>query len=352
MAKRPTRKLSQRKQLRNLIDALEPSVAKAFRESIDDIRDKIVLIQVVKALEKRDIDAALKALNIENAAFKPLSKAIAEAFDAGGSLTAKTMKKLKDRSGAEVVLRFDVENPRANKLIKEHSGKLITQITEDALESSRFVISEGYKAGKGPKSIALDLAGRKDRVSGKRVGGKIGLSEPQTKHVANMRSRLSSGTPSEMRKVLGIKLRYKRFDRTLLKHIEAGTKLSDADVNRMVGRYSDNAIMHRSKMIARTETGTAVMESKYESFNQGLDKTGYTEDAVTRVWRTAGGPDVRHTHAAMDGQTVKGMKTPFVSPSGARLLYPFDTSLGAGPSETVSCKCDMEINIDFSEGLE
>ena len=98
MAKRPTRKLSQRKQLRNLIDALEPSVAKAFRESIDDIRDKIVLIQVVKALEKRDIDAALKALNIENAAFKPLSKAIAEAFDAGGSLTAKTMKKLKDRS--------------------------------------------------------------------------------------------------------------------------------------------------------------------------------------------------------------------------------------------------------------
>jgi hypothetical protein len=42
-----------------------------------------------------------------------------------------------------------------------------------------------------------------------------------------------------------------------------------------------------------------------------------------------------------------GLKEPFTSPTGARLMYPGDTSLGAGPAETIQCRCTVSVRIDF-----
>lgn len=347
MARRP----SLRRKIRALIDELEPSVAKAFSASVDDLRSQVVLKRVVEALERHDIDAVVRALNIDEAALRPLGKAIQQAYESGGTTTVSGMPRLQDRSGARVVLRFDVENPRAERILRQQSGELITRITNDVRESSRHIISEGYAKGKGPKSIALDLAGRKNRVTGRRQGGTIGLSGPQTEHLSSFQRRLASGKPSEMRKALGMKLRDKRFDRTVNKYILNGKPVPDELISKMAGQYADNAVKLRAEMIARTETGRAVYAAKHEAFEQGLEKTGYTEAAITRRWRTAGDGKVRDTHAGMNGQIVSGLKTPFVSPSGAHLLHPLDSSLGAGPDEIVACRCDEDIDFDFSEGV-
>lgn len=252
----------------------------------------------------------------------------------------------------EVVVRFDVTNPRAQRLIDTRSSEQITNIMENTRNAVRTLISAGYARGAGPNDIALDIVGRINRTTGQREGGIIGMTSQQVNAAVNLRERLASGVPSEMNKVLGMGLRDKRFDSTILKAIEAGVAVDTNVIDRMYQSYVNNALRFRGEMIARTETGQAVLEASHEAFTQGLEKTGYTDNAVTKVWRTAGDNKVRDSHAELDGVEVRGMNGVFVSPlSGAKFIYPMDDSLGAGPEEIISCRCLAEYNIDFTAGL-
>lgn len=249
-----------------------------------------------------------------------------------------------------LVFRFNVTNPVANRRIEQLAGKKIVEITDDVREAAKETILHGYAAGRGPRDIALDLIGRVNRHTGGREGGMVGLTGNQAAAARNFRQRLESGVPGEMAKALDMKLRDKRFDSTVLKHIEAGKALPQDVINRMYGRYVDNALRLRGETISRTETGKAVHEAAHESFRQGLEKTGYSPDAVVRTWRSAGDRRVRDSHQEMDGQTVRGLNTPFKTPAGALMMHPLDASLGAGPEEIINCRCDEEINIDFARG--
>ncbi len=99
-------------------------------------------------------------------------------------------------------------------------------------------------------------------------------------------------------------------------------------------------------MVARTETLSAMNAARHEAFAQGLSKTNYGPENVVREWSSAGDSRVRDTHRALDGQKVRGLDAAFHSPSGARLRYPGDTSLGAGPEETIGCRCVVNMRID------
>jgi len=251
---------------------------------------------------------------------------------------------------AKAIVRFDVANERANQQIETYAGEKITAITTDTEAAARTAILAGYEQGQGPIQIALDLAGRIG-PSGNREGGVLGMSNAQTEWAMSFRQRLLSGDPTQMREALGMTLRDKRYDKTVLNAIETGEALPTQDVTRMVNRYIDNAVKLRGETVARTETGAAVHKAAHEAFLQTLNQTEYTPDDVSRTWRSAGDKKVRDTHRGMNGQTVDGLHTPFVSPSGARLMHPLDASLGAPASEIVNCRCDEEINIDFAAPL-
>lgn len=250
------------------------------------------------------------------------------------------------------IIRFDVANPRAEARIERFAGRRITEIVENTRSAVRATILSGYEQGQGPRSIALDLVGRINTSTGQREGGVIGLTSGQAQAATNLRSRLLSGDPEEMVKVFNMSLRDKRFDSTIQKAIENEEPVPTNVVDTMFDRYTNNALKLRGETIARTETGDAVHEAAQEAFEQGLEKTGYSKQSVTKVWRSASDDRVRDTHAEMDGQEVVGIDTPFTSPSGAQMKHPLDGSLGAPPEEIINCRCDMEINIDFSEGLE
>jgi F like protein len=251
-----------------------------------------------------------------------------------------------------VNIRFNVANPRANDMIENYAGTKITRITKDMEDAARLAILEGYKQGLHPNAIALDLAGRINKATGRREGGIIGLSSIQAQWALNYRERLASGDPAQLREALGMTLRDKRFDSMVERAIKDEKRLSVDDVARMYNRYVDNAVQLRGETIARTETGAAVHKAAHEAFKQTLDQTNYTADDVSRTWRSAADNKVRHTHEELNGQTVIGLDNPFVSPSGAKLMHPLDDSLGAPADEIINCRCDEEINIDFAAGLK
>jgi hypothetical protein len=122
-----------------------------------------------------------------------------------------------------VVFRFDVKNPRAEDIIRQRSSEQITAVTENTRQAARVLIEAGYASGRNPNDIALDLVGKVNRATGNREGGIIGLTGPQTQAALNLRDRLASGTASEMRKVLGMGLRDKRFDSVIEGAIKSGT---------------------------------------------------------------------------------------------------------------------------------
>jgi hypothetical protein len=340
-----------RKRIKSLIVGLEPSLRDAFLASIADIKSQVALKRVIEALERRDVEAAIGAMNIDRPAFAPLENALQQAYAAGGAATVAGMPTLFDRAGARVVIRFDVRNLRAEQWLQDHSSRLVRDILEDQRVSIRNAIEAAYAQGKGPRSIALDIVGRINRLTGQREGGIIGLTNLQQAYVAAARRELASGEADALRNYLDRERRDRRFDSQVLRAIENGEDLPADLIDRASSRYEARLLELRGEMVARTETMAAVHSAKREAFLQGLGLTGYTDDAVTRTWRSAGDGRVRHTHEGMNGQTVQGMDTPFHSPSGALLLHPGDTTLGAGPAEIIGCRCDDEINLDFSEGL-
>ncbi|ULJ73596.1 phage minor head protein [Rhizobium gallicum] len=338
-----------RQQLSDLIDRLSPDMEKAFREAIEDIKSEIVLREVVERLERRDVQGAIEALHIDPAAFRPLSEALRQAFNAGGLLTSQNMPRLADPMGARGVFRWDVSNQGAEAIIRDLSSTMITNITDDTRQMVREKIETAYAKGQGPNTIALDIAGRVNAVTKHREGGLLGMTSNLARTVENARTALAAGDVEGMRHYLTLTRRDKRFDRQVLKAIQEGKALPADVVAKITGRLSDRYIQLRAETIARTETGMAVMSAKHEAFLQALAKSNRDARLVTRKWRSAGDNRVRHTHMVLNAQEVTGMDLPFQSPSGALLRYPGDTSLGAGASEVVGCRCDVEYNFNFAE---
>lgn len=338
-----------RQQLLDLVDKLAPTLEKAFLDAIDDIKSEIILREVVAKLEARDIEGAIQALHIDPAAFRPLSEALRQAYDAGGLLTSQNMPRLADAFGNRIVFRWDVSNQGAEANIRNLSSTMITNISGQTVAAARQTIVEAYSQGGGPNKIALDLVGRKSATTGKREGGIIGLNGPQAELIERTRINLLSGDPALMRKYLALKTRDKRLDKAVQRAIAAGKPLDKETLGKVLMRLRDRNLRLRGETIARTETTTSVMSAKHEAFNQALAKSGRDATLVTRKWRSAGDSRVRHTHQVLNAQEVTGMDQAFQSPSGALLRFPGDTALGAGPDEIIGCRCDVEYNFDFAE---
>ncbi|MGA0540725.1 hypothetical protein [Neotabrizicola sp. VNH66] len=339
-----TRPNEQTRLFRALIAKLDPEIRRAIMMAWDEIRAGIDWGALRDALSRQDTPAAIAALNIEPAAFELYRQAVTAAYSQGGMLAATTVN---GPPGSTVTFRFDMSNPRAEAWIALNVGQRITRLAEEAIEASRSAILAGYQAGRHPNSIALDLGGR--MVGGRRQGGVLGLSGPQTEYVLAMRARLESGDAAELRKVLEMSRRDRRYDRLIHRAI-AGERLAKADIDKLVQRYSDQLLALRAETIARTETGQAVMSARKEEWRQACEKLGYPLDAVTKAWRHGGGVrEPRWWHIQANGMQVQGLEVAFILANGARMQHALDPAGGA--SECANCSCDTTFRLDHSWGL-
>jgi hypothetical protein len=344
------KRLSAREKFEQLIADFEPLLRNAFMESIQDIRSNIQIKRIVERLERNDIAGAIEALYLDPAAFRPLDRAIAQAYEGGGVATVADMPTVREPNGAKLNVRFDTRNYRAETWLRDHSAGLINAIIEDQRVGIRTFLNEGLEAGRGPRAVALDIAGRINRITGLREGGIVGLTSTQSKYVAAARDELLSNDPEQLKHYLTRNRRDKRFDATVGKAISTGKAIPVETVTRMTTQqYANRLLLLRGETIARTETMGAFSESQMEGYRQLIDSGAISEAEVQRVWHTAGDSRVRDTHHGMNGQTV-GFRTPFQSPNGPLLQYPGDPSAPA--SEIVNCRCRMSIKIDFLAGID
>lgn len=334
MARRP----SQRQRLEELLDRFGDDIRNAFLESVQEIRDTARIAAIAGALEVGKVDRALELIGLDPAAFRGLQRALRTTFEETGVVVARDMPMLRDGEGVQILLRFDPGNPRAARWVENRGAKLVTAILDDQRAALRQALSDGLAAGRGPRSVALDIVGRINRATGKREGGIVGLTSGQYQTVSNARQQLLSGDPAELRAYLTRQARDKRFDHAVIQAISDRRALPADIVDRAVNQYENRLLELRGEMIGRTEATQAVNASQREAFEQVIETAGLDRSVITQVWRATQDKRTRETHIEMDGQET-GFDEPFQSPSGAMLMFPGDTSLGAGPADTIACRC-------------
>lgn len=325
------------KTLLDLIDRFTPELRRAFLASVQDIKDNARIGQIQAAIERGDMNAAIQSLGIEPAAMRPLTAATEAAFETGGVFTASQFQR--PVSGAAV--RFDVRNSRAEAALRGITS-WDESFTNDQFDMIRGFLNDGMARGVNPRTMALDLVGRIDPATGRRTGGVIGLNGPQERYLANARRELAELNPNYLTR----ELRDKRFDSVFNKAVNSGTPLSSDQISQLSTRYSDNLLQWRGETIARDQSIKALNQSQQEATQQLVDTGNVDPQDIKREWDATGDNRTRETHRDMDGQQ-RGAQEPFETPSGARLMFPGDSSLGAPPEETIQCRCRVRLRIDY-----
>lgn len=332
------RKPSLTKQVLAAIDKFTPVIRKGFFDAVSDITDNVRLQAIVDAIEAGDVVAAANALGMNQAALRPLTSAIEQAFETGGIIAADNFPRISDAK-----FRFDVRNSRAEAWLRDHSSRLVTSITESTRDGLRNALTIGMQNGRNPREVALDIVGRIG-PNGKRVGGIIGLTPNQASWVANARAELAD--PKTASHWFQRTLRDKRFDRIVQNSINSGIPLDSDTIGRLTSRYSDSLLRMRGETIARTEALQSLNQSQDMAFRQAVDEGIIGDNAIKRSWDSAGDSRVRPSHVAMDGQAV-GLNEAFTTPDGYKMMFPGDSSLGAPGSEIINCRCVVRHEVDF-----
>lgn len=314
---------------------------------MQDVVDNALIGRLIGNIKDGRIRNAFHTLGFTPAAMRPITASIERAFEQGGVMKGGTFPKYINTSDGRAVFRFDVRNSRAEAWLRDKSSQLVTNLTEEARINTQSVIQRGVIDGRNPRSIALDLVGRIDPQTGQRSGGVIGLTTRQEGWVANVRRDLENLDERYFTR----SLRDKRFDSLVRKAIDSGRALSSGDIDRLTGRYKTAALRYRAETVARTEANRALNQSDWEASMQAVDLGAVKLQDVEREWDTSGRSNVRDTHRKMDGQR-RGLNEPFESPSGARLMQPGDTSLGAPAEEVANCVCRVKTVIDFLADIE
>lgn len=246
---------------------------------------------------------------------------------AGDYETGVLLKKFDVRRVAKIDVNPNIDlsfNPGDIAAARELKAQLLRYIVE-ITNAQRKVIQDALNIARRQGLGAVE-ASRLFRDS-------IGLTQHQLGIVDNYKRLLQSGSADALDRVL----RDRRFDATLGRAIRGEAPLTQLQIDRMTERYRERMIAMRAETIARTETLEIVSIARQNSLIQMAQKLDVPFNRIVRTWRTVIDGRERHTHHNMNGQKRR-LKERFVSPSGAKLMYPGDRS-SAPAREVINCRC-------------
>lgn len=339
------KRLNQRQVLENLANEWEEALAREWLDAIRSITSAVVLRDLIAELERGNLEAAMRMLDISPERFARFEAGILQAYNAGGQATVNGMPALRSADGNRVTFSWGVRNLPAEQAMRQHAAGLVDGLVGEQLASVRSVLVDGLARGQNPRQTALGLVGRINRRTGFRQGGLIGLTPSSVQTLDRIYAGLRAGDAQAMRDYLGYALRDKRFDGHVRRALEQGGSVPADAVDRIVTAYSNRALKYRGDQIALHETRIALSSARRDAFQQQIDNGKLDPDDLTKTWRRSISKQKRQDHLTMVGQTVPfGQK--FTLPSGFECDGPHDPSLPA--SETIGCTCDMDVTVDFT----
>lgn len=306
------------------LDAIEAQMARDYLAEASRIARDVSLAEVLAGIERGN---AILQRDIFNGRYGKLVEDIRAAYLAGGQAEAASVPRR---------LEFDITRPRAQEWVATAQRNFVTTVARQQGEAIQAVITSGQQMGISPPQIARNLLGV-STAAGERVGGVVGLTGQDVEWLNNTRLQLSSGDPSLMRAYFDRVRRDKRYDGIVQRAIDARQPVNPADIAKITQRYAERLLVTRADTVASIEAMAAYNAGRAELYAQMVDD-GLDPTAIFKRWKSRGDEKVRASHREMNGQKVPGAQ-PFITPRGARMMNPGDTSMGAPLSEVARCRC-------------
>ncbi len=303
------------KTLHRIADAKAPSVKAAFLKAVAETQGTISLKQVEEALSAGNILAAESLIDWTR--FEPemglIGKILTGVMTESAEFSAESMGRkigfkpivfegFKPNAPAgEIVGFFNLRNPAAEAWIKEHTGLLITQVTDETKKAVRSIILDGQVNGVSPRQMAREIRQH------------IGLTDGQAKAVLNYRAKLDK-MMSEGKSPFKTK------------------PLTTEKIDSLVDKYNRKLLKYRSETIAREETIRACKEGQHNILNQSLEQGLLDTATHERYWIVTRDDRLCPRCRPMGGVT-------------AELDQPYQTPIGPvmQPHLHITCRCNEGI---------
>lgn len=328
-----------------------PEVRELFINAMQDISDNANIQEMIDAIESNDIDKLVQASGYNSVVLNKIIDKIEDIYERSGDMFVSGWPKLRNGLGL-VKPVFNIRNEMAENELKNYSSQFISNISNEVRESIKETLADGMARGINPRETALNIVGRKNLSTGKRIGGTIGLAANQTRWVNNARLYLLNLDE----RYFNLSLRDKRFDTIVRKAIDTKQPLSKEKISQLITAYESKALKYRADAIARTETMQAINRSEHMAIKENIEEGLITKDMVTKYWSNSGDERVRISHVNLGNKYNKqnsiGFDEPFETINGSKLLYPGDISLSADLKEIIHCRCKCEYYIDFIKGVK
>lgn len=244
--------------IHNVADEQQEEFQQAWFAGVSSIQDLVVLQAIQDAFARGDLGTTLEEIPWDQfpTELSPFRDEFINVLQQGANATWEF---LPDDVQAE--LRFDLMNPRSVEFIRDHTGELITQVTEETREAIAGVIDRAFTDGMHP------------RTSARHIRNTIGLTNRQASAVDNLRRRLREDN------------------------------VPWPDVMNQTERYANDLLRQRSENIARTETLRAANAGQELLWLQAAEEGLINEARTLKEWIVT--PDDRLCEFCepLDGQT-------------------------------------------------
>jgi uncharacterized protein with gpF-like domain len=218
--------------LREIADAANPEITKAFLRAVMDARNGFNRARLEKLLRMMDVEGAMNELNWDLIAKTELQPAV-----------ASTLRDVLDSAATFAPLpvvsemAWDILNPLALAWIRDESSRLITNISQETKQAIRETIARGFQEGYGIEKMADPIRDILDKA----------------KQNFGLNSRQAAA-----------------FDRYRNDLIKRG--LPDNKIASLMETYHRRLIKERAELIARTETIKAANEGYRQKIEQAVSE--------------------------------------------------------------------------------
>lgn len=193
-------------------------------------------------------------------------------FEAGVEVGIRRLERVSvPKSSVAAAMSFTLLNPSAVSFLQGYTFNLITALTQQSRETIQEIITAGYRDGVTPQQQA------------RQIRQFIGLTAAQYRAVQRYRAMLESGDPGDLRDTLTRTLRDARYDASVQRAAAQNARLTRAQIERLVQRYTERSLKYRAEMIARTETIRAANAGQIEAWRQAQQQ-GLLSSTVRMRW--------------------------------------------------------------------
>lgn len=315
-----------------LANRLDGKLRKEFLASIQRLKDKDIDWKIVqKYLTDNRPDLVMSYLDQRLVAnsFASFGQAVTNAFIAGGDLAAKLAPIFTTSTGVEINVSFNVANPELIGVMQRYQMNEIRGITDDVRASVQAVLNRTVAEGINPIQAA------------RQIRQFIGLTDSQVRAVQNYRQMLEDRPLA----ALNSQLRDKRYDRTITRADLNASKLTSAQIDKMVERYAERYLNYRATTIARTESIRALNMANHQLWKSMVADGKIDPSRIKRLWVYSADDKTRAAH---DGRQPDGI--PSINSEGVGLDEPFQSSFGpimypgdpnGAAANVVNCRCTV-----------